>query len=83
MLTQLLDEIRATGTARTDLLARRMGTSEEMVKVMIEDLRRRGLLTEIHTDCGDSCQGCQLANSCLPKRKDSRVWQVAQKISIK
>lgn len=79
MLTQLLNEIRANGTARTDLLARRMGTSEEMVKVMIEDLRRRGLLTEVNTDCGDSCQGCSLANSCVPQRRTSRVWQVTTK----
>ena len=79
MLTQLLDEIRANGTARTDLLARRMGTSEEMVKAMIDDLKRRGLLTEVNTGCGDSCQGCQLANSCLPKQKGSRIWQVTAK----
>lgn len=79
MLTQLLDEIRANGTARTDLLARRMGTSEAMVKVMIDDLMRRGLLTEVNAGCGDSCQGCQLANSCLPKQKGSRIWQVTAK----
>ena len=79
MLTQLLDEIRANGTTRTDLLARRMGTSEAMVKVMIDDLMRRGLLTEVNAGCGDSCQGCQLANSCLPKQKGTRIWQVTAK----
>lgn len=79
MLTQLLDEIRANGTARTDLLARHMGTSEEMVKVMIDDLNRRGLLTEIDMNCGASCNGCQLANSCMPKQRSSRIWQLTQK----
>ena len=79
MLAQLLNEIRTIGTARTDLLARRMGTSEELVKVMLDDLKRRGLLTEVNTGCGDSCQGCQLANNCLPKRKGSRIWQVTAK----
>lgn len=80
MLAQLLNEIRTVGTARTDLLARRMGTSEELVKVMLDDLKRRGLLAEVNTGCGDSCQGCQLANSCLPKQKASRIWQLTQKI---
>mgnify|MGYP000855554608 CR=1 FL=1 len=80
MLAQLLNEIRTVGTARTDLLARRMGTSEELVKVMLDDLKRRGLLTEVNTGCGDSCQGCQLANSCMPKKKASRIWQLTQKI---
>lgn len=79
MLTQLIDEIRANGTARTDLLAQRMGTSEEMVKAMIDDLKRRGLLTEIDMNCGASCNGCQLANSCMPQRKASRIWQLTQK----
>jgi uncharacterized protein (UPF0179 family) len=46
---------------------------------MIDDLMRRGLLTEVNAGCGDSCQGCQLANSCLPKQKGSRIWQVTAK----
>jgi len=79
MLAQLLNEIRTVGTARTDLLARRMGTSEELVKVMLDDLKRRGLLTEVNTSCGDSCQGCQLTNSCMPKQKASRIWQLTSK----
>lgn len=79
MLTRLLDEILANGTARTDLLAQRMGTSEEMVKAMIDDLKRRGLLTEIDLNCGASCNGCQIANSCMPKQRSSRIWQLAHK----
>ncbi len=79
MLTKLMDEILANGTARTDLLAQRMGTSEEMVKAMIDDLKRRGLLTEINLGCGEACNGCQLANNCLPQRNASRIWQLTRR----
>jgi DNA-binding Lrp family transcriptional regulator len=78
MLSRLLAEIRAEGTLNTGQLARRLEISEEMVKALIDDLKRRRLLTEIDLDCGPTCQGCPMAGSCVTNGKKGRVWQVGR-----
>ncbi len=78
MLSRLLTEIRAEGTVNTGQLARRLGISEDMVKALIDDLKRRRLLTEVDLDCGTTCHGCPLAGGCLTEGKKGRLWQVSR-----
>jgi hypothetical protein len=81
MLERLLNEIKASGTIQTTLLADRLGTSVTMVEMMINDLKRRGLLNEVNLSCsttgGSACGGCPFAGSC-GAGGTARVWQVTQ-----
>jgi len=52
-----------------------------MVEMMINDLKRRGLLNEVNLSCsttgGSACGGCPFAGSC-GAGGTARVWQVTQ-----
>lgn len=85
MLEKMLNEIRASGVMQPAILAKRLNTSVELVEAMIDDLKRRGLLNEINLSCGDACGNCSLANTCLPRNRQGRLWQVTketQKINM-
>lgn len=85
MLEKLLIEIRASGVMKPAILAQRLNTSVELVEAMIDDLKRRGLLNEINLSCGDACGNCSLANTCLPRNRQGRLFQVmkeTQKINM-
>ncbi len=73
MLEQLLSEIRQGGSLETSVLAARLGTSPQLVAVMLEHLRRMGLI-EDYVDCANGCGGCSLKSACAP-RKTVRIWQ--------
>ena len=73
MLEQLLNEIRNGGTLETTVLAARLGTSPELVSIMLEHLQRLGLI-QAYNDCSNGCGGCALKKSCsLPP--SLRLWQ--------
>ena len=71
MLEQLLTELRSGGTFETGELAARLGTTPEMVKVMLEHLQRSGYIQPFNT-CNDACTSCSLSGSCKrPNLDDS------------
>jgi len=76
MLEKLLHEIRQGGTLQPVALAARLNTSTILVEMMLEDLERRGMLTQIKESCGgSSCGGCSLGGSCAgPASPAKRVW---------
>ena len=75
MLEQLLKEIRAGGTLEIGELAIRLGTTPQLIEVMLEHLQRSGLI-QAYVNCGDGCQGCSLQDSCNKQASGAiRLWQ--------
>lgn len=75
MLEQLIREIRAGGTLETGVLATRLGTTPQLVEVMLEHLQRSGLIHS-YSVCSDGCQGCSLQETCKkPSINTIRLWQ--------
>ena len=73
MLERLLTEIRLGGTLETNVLAARLGTSPQLVAVMLDHLQRIGVI-QGYLDCAGGCQGCTLQDSCST-RPPMRLWQ--------
>ena len=76
MLEQLVFEIRSGGTFTTESLAHRLGTTTEMVLVLLEHLREAGRLSP-YQPCADACKGCGLQGACGPSHhlNGVRLWQ--------
>jgi hypothetical protein len=76
MLEKLVEEIRAGGTVEIRELAIRLGTTPQLVEVMLEHLQRSGLI-QAYVNCSDGCLGCSLKNSCgKPAAGTVRLWQM-------
>lgn len=60
-MLRLLDE---GGMHSTAALARRLGVGEELARLMVEDLTRRGYLVALQAGCASACEGCALAGAC-------------------
>ncbi len=73
MLERLLDLLQSGGTRSVDDLARVLDTSPDMVKAMLESLRRMGYLKAIDNTCNTQCGGCSLAYSC-GANAGGKVW---------
>ncbi len=52
------------GIRSTAELACALHVSEDLARLMAEDLARRGYLAALQTDCGAGCAGCALADAC-------------------
>ena len=75
MLEQLVKEIRAGGTLETGELAKRLGTTPQLVEVMLEHLQRSGLI-QAYVSCDDGCLGCSLQDACNKQAPGAiRLWQ--------
>ncbi|MCX7707353.1 MAG: FeoC-like transcriptional regulator [Anaerolineae bacterium] len=60
----MLRLLGAGGIHSTAELAQRLGVSQELVRLMAEDLVRRGYLVASGDGCSTRCTGCQLADMC-------------------
>lgn len=75
MLEKLLQEIRAGGTLETGTLAAKLGTTPQIVGVMLEHLQRSGLIQN-YVNCGDGCGACNVRGDCnKPAQSAVRLWQ--------
>ena len=75
MLEQLVKEIRAGGTLETGDLAARLGTTPQLIEVMLEHLQRSGLI-QAYVSCSDGCLGCNLQDTCNKQIAGTiRLWQ--------
>ena len=75
MLQKLLAEIQSGGTLEPGVLAARLGTSPQMVRVLLEHLERLGRLQPMQDCAPQNCGGCGLAASCASA--PPRVWKLA------
>ncbi len=68
---QMLRLLGEGGIHTTAELARRLGVTDELVRLMAEDLARRGYLAVLEAACGAGCAGCTLADACSQDRPDT------------
>jgi predicted transcriptional regulator len=79
MLEKLVEEIRAGGTVEIRELAIRLGTTPQLVEVMLEHLQRSGLI-QTYVSCSDGCLGCSLQDACNKQTPGAiRLWQTTGK----
>ncbi len=64
MLNELLRLMGDGGIHSTAELAQRLGVSQELVRLMTDDLVRRGYLSVVGDSCSTACASCQLAGTC-------------------
>jgi len=79
MLEKLLSLIRDHGVISPNALSSYLGTSPQLVEMMLDDLQQRGYLdsiTEPEVCASGACQGCAVSGSCGTR---PRVWQLRQK----
>lgn len=76
MLDRLLEILKAGGTHRVSDLARMLGTTPELVEMMLEDLSRAGYVKPVAA-CAEACASCPLANSCIPAQP-GKAWTLNQ-----
>jgi len=75
MLEHLLAIMRQGGVQTTESLARQLGVTPGLVEAMLDDLERRGCVTQAGV-CGDGCAGCDLAKDCN-QHLGQRLWTVS------
>lgn len=77
MIEQLLREIKNGGTLQPATLAARLNVSTGLVDMMLEELEKRGLITQYQAECSASCNKCGLASSCSSaNREKGRIWML-------
>lgn len=76
MLQKLLEEIQSGGTLEPGILAARIGTTPQMVAVMLEHLERLGKLQTLPDCSSQGCDGCAVSGSCTTAPAGGRVWQL-------
>ncbi len=64
MLREMLRLLEDGGIHSVAELAQRLEVSPELVRLMAEDLVRRGYLSAVGDGCSTPCAGCQLAGMC-------------------
>jgi hypothetical protein len=70
-----VDEIRAGGTLEAGDLARRLGTSPQLVEAMLGHLQRSGHIRN-YVKCDDACGGCGIRDLCNKSSLNApRLWQ--------
>lgn len=77
MLETLLAMLRRGGTRRVEDLARELGTTPELVEMMVEDLVRMGVLRPMSVSCAERCAGCLAAGVCTVGGR-GRAWVLSQ-----
>lgn len=65
MLEVLLSKLRGGGFFSLEQLADEMSVSAYLVKMMIDELDRRGLLQEALSCTANSCDKCMHVSACL------------------
>lgn len=61
---RLLGLLAGGGIRSLNELARRLDVSEDLTRLMAEDLTRRGYLAPLGGSCTTTCEGCALSNAC-------------------
>ncbi len=80
MIERLLELMRTGGTWRVDDLARTLDTTPGLVRVILEDLARRGYLKPLVNACDAKCSGCALAKNCTSSAPATgMLWTITGK----
>ncbi|MBN1953941.1 MAG: Lrp/AsnC family transcriptional regulator [Anaerolineae bacterium] len=77
MLERLLGLLRDGGSYHIAGLAQALDTTPALVRMMLEDLARRGYLRSVGAKCNGQCNGCALAGLCAVGT-DGQVWALTE-----
>lgn len=81
MIERLLELMQTGGAWRVDDLARALDTTPGLVRVMLEDLARRGYLHAPTNACDAKCSGCALAGNCTDGAPATGIlWTMTEKV---
>lgn len=64
MLRNLIEILREKEVHSPKELAKRLGESEEMVTVLLDELAKRGVISSSELCAPSSCEGCPVKNGC-------------------
>ncbi|MBN1979213.1 MAG: hypothetical protein JW918_17590 [Anaerolineae bacterium] len=78
MLNRLLDLLRSGGTHRVADLADELGTTLELVEMMLEDLCRMGYLKRLGGECRGKCASCSMSGLCAAGGAD-KLWALTER----
>ena len=86
MLHRLLDLLRAGETHRITDLAQELGTTSQLVELMLEELSQLGYVKRISSTCSTGCATCPMSGMCaaggpLEDGSTGRVWVLSEKAS--
>ena len=71
MLNDMLRLLNDGGIHSVTTLARRLNVSEGLVRLMTEELTRRGYLTMLGGGCATTCDHCSSSGACGAKAASS------------
>ena len=80
MLQKLLELIRSGGTFEVRSLAMQLGTTPELVLMMLEHLEHLDVV-KAKTNCDNGCDHCGLKLDCKVgnmKLQNSHVWEMVE-----
>lgn len=83
MLSKLLDLLREGGTRRIQSLADELGTTPELVEMMLEDLTRMGHVKRVEAHCSEKCSTCPMSTTCVAgssshRGRSGQIWVLTQ-----
>jgi len=64
VLRNLLELLKEKEVHSPKELARKLGESEEMVAVLLDELAKRGVITSSELCAPSACEGCPVKNGC-------------------
>lgn len=64
MLRNLLEILREKEFHSSKDLAKKLGESEEMVTVLLDELAKRGVISSSEMCAPSACDGCPVKNGC-------------------
>lgn len=84
MLNRLLSLLEEGGTRRVSDLAEELGTTPELVEIMLEDLTRMGYVKPVTSGCSAKCAACPMADACAAGAPSGdsgagRVWVLTER----
>jgi DNA-binding Lrp family transcriptional regulator len=83
MLSELLDLVQQGGTRRIADLAQELGTTPELVEVMLEDLADMGFVKRVTSRCSEKCTTCAVSEICAAGRSSGegnggQIWVLTE-----
>jgi len=78
LLEDLLIALTDGGSRTVAELAQKLGTTERMVRELMEGLSRMGYLRSLSGECGGGCGSCPLAGECVTAGVEG-IWALTEK----
>lgn len=78
MLMDVLQLTAERGSSHCEDIAQRLGASQKIVLLALDELARRGYIAPVVPGCARPCEGCPFKFACL-LRAAPRIWTLTPK----